>query len=127
MGTKASAILLVFLTSVLTSGAQALYKIGAKSLSWDIVGLITNVPLVSGLILYGIGAILFIKALQGGEVSVLYPIVATSYLWVALLSGFLFGESIGLLRWAGVIVVVIGVMLVGFGSREYHSGGRALQ
>jgi len=65
-----------------------------------------------------LGAVLMITAFKGGEVSVLYPIVATSYIWVSLMSAYFFGDSLTLLRWAGVFVIITGIVFIGVGSKE---------
>jgi len=117
METKAWAIGLVFFVTALTSSAQLLYKTGAERLSLDIIALITNWPLISGMFLYGIGAVLLIIALKHGEVTVLYPIIATSYIWVVLFSWILFGESLGLLKILGILAIVGGIILISKGSK----------
>ena len=115
---KNFAILLMLLTTVLTSGAQLLYKAGSSSLSFDLIGVVTNTPLLAGLALYALGAVLMIKAFKVGEVTVLYPIVATSYIWVSLFSIPLFGEKISFLQWAGILAVVAGVVIISKSSNE---------
>ena len=47
---------------------------------------ITSVPLFCGYFLYGLGAVLFTLALRDGELSVLYPVISLTYVWVAILS-----------------------------------------
>ena len=119
--TKPIAIILMFVCTLFTSVAQLLYKQGSKTLSLNFLDLITNHALVLGLILYGIGAIIMIYALRHGEVSVLYPIIATSYIWVTLLAGILFNEQISFMRWLGVITIIGGIILIGLGSKHKHT------
>ena len=122
MATKLWAMLLVLFTTLLTSSAQILYKLGIPSLEFTIKGIFTNYYLISGLVLYGIGAILIIISFRGGEVSVLYPIIATSYIWVSLLSVKFLGEAMNFFKWAGVIAIIGGIALIGLGSKYYVSG-----
>ena|SRR3989338_2640985 len=117
MATKQS-LLYISLAIVFSSLAQVFYKFSAEKLSFDAVALLTNVPLITGLALYGAGAFFFIKALQGGEVSLLYPIMASSYLWVAILSYTIFSESIGFFRWLGVSAIILGIFFVSLGSKK---------
>ena len=114
---KAWAVLFVIITTLLTTVAQLLLKKGLERFP----EIFTNLPLIAGIILYGVGSIFIVLAFKGGDVSVLYPIIATGYLWVALLSFFVLDEQVNLLRWSGVIVIVIGVSLIGIGSRQ-HKG-----
>jgi len=117
MKTKASAILLMFICTGLTSFAQIFYKKGAAFLAFDFMKLITNYNIIIGLFLYMIGAIIMIIALKGGEVSVLYPIIATSYIWVSLLSIFFFNDNMNPYRWAGVFSILFGVSFIGLGGK----------
>ncbi len=108
------AVTLVVLTTILTSAAQVLYKLGAAQLPI----ILTNWPLILGLFLYAVGAVMLISAFKGGDVSVLFPIIATSYIWVALLSWHYFSEALTLFKLLGISAIVLGVMLVGIGSKQ---------
>ena len=79
--------------------------------------LIVNVPLIAGLALYGIGTVLMIVALKHGELSLLYPIISLSYVWVAILSVLLFHEAMNPLKIAGICVIMAGFAVLGKGSR----------
>ena len=125
MATKLWAAVLVLFTTLLTSSAQILYKLGIPFLKFDIVSILTNYYLLTGLILYGIGAILMIISFRGGEVSVLYPIIATSYIWVSLLSVKFLGETMNILKWLGVVSIIIGIVSISYGSK--HSVNEAPQ
>ncbi|MBD3249563.1 EamA family transporter [Candidatus Woesearchaeota archaeon] len=118
MATKRWAIGLVLICTLFTSSAQVFFKFGAEILEFDILKIITNYYLIGGLMLYALGAVLLITALKGGELSVLYPIISTSYIWVALLSSYFFGDSLNMFKWAGIFLIVFGVSFVGFGSRD---------
>ncbi len=109
-------ILLVLLCTIFTSAAQLFYKAGAPKLSFDLVVLITNWQIITGLILYGIGAIILIVALKGADLSLLYPVIATSYIWVALFSVILFKESVPLSKLIGIFFIILGVVFMGIGS-----------
>jgi uncharacterized membrane protein len=77
--------------------------------------ILRNKDLFLGLFFYGIATILFVPSLKGGELSVLYPFVATSYIWVSLLSTKMLGENMSVQKWLGIIFILIGVTLVGIG------------
>ena len=85
--TKFSIFLMVIVTFIFTIGNSMLKK-AADNFSWDIFGSIFNIYLIGGLFLVLIGGILFIIALKYGELSVLYPIVSLSFVWVVLFSRF---------------------------------------
>lgn len=118
MPTKAWAIGLMILCTAFTSMAQVFYKLGADRLQFDLISLVTNLPLITGMALYILGAIIMIIAFKGGEVSVLYPIIATSYIWVSLLSAYFFNENLNLFRWIGIFVIILGIIFINLGSKE---------
>jgi len=118
MKTKPWAIILVFICTLLTSSAQVLYKFGAEQLTFNIVDLIQNYYIIGGLALYAVGAVLLITGLKGGDLSVLYPIVATGYIWVAFYSMFFFNEPMNFIKWFGILVIIGGISLIGVGSRH---------
>lgn len=118
MKTKSWAIGLVLLITALTSSAQLLYKFGADNLRLDVVAILTNWPIILGIAIYALGAVLLIIALKNGEVTVLYPVIATSYIWVTLFSWSLFGEVITFLKLMGIVCIVFGIMLISFGSKK---------
>ena len=122
MATKLWAALLVLFTTVLTSSAQILYKIGSKTITFNIVGIFTNYYIISGILLYAISGILVIISFKGGEVTVLYPIVAVSYIWVSLLSIKFLGEVMNTIKWIGVILIIAGIVSIGYGSKNNISG-----
>ena len=116
MATQLWAIGLVVLgTLVGAFGPILLKKASAKSLS-KISSLITNYYLFGGIVLYALGTILFIPALKGGDLSVLYPFVALTYIWVSLLSVKFLNEKMNKWKWLGILLIIIGVSFIGIGS-----------
>ena len=118
MTTKLWAIGIILFSTLLTSTAQLFYKFAADKLSFNILSLITNYELIIGMMLYAIGGILLILSFRGGEVSVLYPLFATSYIWVSFLSIYFLGEIMNLYKWIGIAAIVAGIVLIGFGSKK---------
>lgn len=116
MATQPWAIGLVILATLIGAfGPILLKKASAKKLS-SIKSLATNYYLFGGIALYGIGTILFIPALKGGDLSVLYPFVALTYIWVSLLSVKFLGEKMNKYKWIGIALIIIGVSFIGIGS-----------
>ncbi len=116
MATKLWAIGLVIAATLIGAfGPILLKKASAKKLS-KINSLVTNYALFGGVSLYALGTLLFIPALKGGDLSVLYPFVALSYIWVSLLSVKFLGEKMNKLKWFGIALIIIGVTFIGIGS-----------
>lgn len=118
MATKLWAMGVVLFCTLLTSTAQIFYKFGAEKLEFNFISLLTNSELLMGILLYAVGGVLLILSFRGGEVSVLYPIIATSYIWVSFLSIYFLNESMNFYKWLGVFTIVSGIILIGIGSKE---------
>ena len=107
--------LVVGATLVGAFGPILLKKASSKKLS-RISSLMTNYHLMAGVALYALGTLLFIPALKGGNLSVLYPFVSLTYVWVSLLSVRFLGEKMNSWKWAGVGMIILGVTFIGLGS-----------
>jgi len=99
--------------------AQMLFKFGTQkmdhlSLSWVLL----NWNLMGGLALYGAFTVLMVLALRDGELSTLFPVISLSYVWVTLLSIWVFNESMNLLKGLGVATIVLGVGMLGRGGKK---------
>lgn len=108
----------MIICTFLTSSAQIFYKIGANKLVPTFAGIVANYHLILGFILYVAAGIIMITALKGGDVTVLYPIIATSYVWVALLSIPFLGEVINIYKWLGISIIMAGIVFVSLGSKK---------
>jgi multidrug transporter EmrE-like cation transporter len=107
---------LVFCCTILGAAAQVLMKIGlSQPVQSGWVGYVTSLPLLAGYCLYGVNTVLLVFALRDGELSILYPIIALTYVWVTILSVVFFHEAMNYFKVAGVAVVVIGVAVMGKG------------
>jgi len=108
-------VLFIILCTLFTSSGQIFWKLSTDNLD-SLVSIITNVPLIIGFVCYGIGSILMIIALKYGNLSLIYPFIALSFVWVNIASIILFGEYISLINWAGIVSIILGVSLIGIGG-----------
>ena len=69
--------------------------------------------LLIGVILYGISNVFGIIAFKFGDVSVLYPFMALSYIWACLFSMKMLGEKMNKVKWIGIVFIIIGVIAIG--------------
>jgi len=116
MKTPIWAMCLVLFTTLINAFAQVSYKKGANVLVLNFYALITNYPLIIGACLYFISGILLVIALKYGELSVLCPIISTGFVWVSFLSVYFFNEAMGFEKWAGVVLIIIGISFIGAGN-----------
>jgi multidrug transporter EmrE-like cation transporter len=105
---------LVFGCTILGAAAQILMKSGANLIGHHgLVGLLTNIPLLAGYSLYGLSTVLLVLALKDGELSLLYPVIALTYVWVTVLSILIFHDKVNPFRIAGIATIVLGVTVLG--------------
>jgi len=101
---KKIGILIVLFSTILITIAQFIFKSGLNDNNYFII--------FFGFILYGLSFVLMMLAFQFGELSTLYPLYATSYLWVALVSFFYFNELITFTKLSGIFLIIGGIALI---------------
>lgn len=107
---------LVLLGCVVGSFGPIFLKRSSETFGLSFKGLFRNKDLVIGILFYAFGTIVFIPALKGGDLSVLYPLVATSYIFVSLYSIKLLKERMNKYKWVGILLIMLGVAFIGLGS-----------
>ncbi len=120
-------VLLVFCCTLIGAIAQILIKMGATDLAHHnahpglisaALGMFTDPWLFSGYGCYGLSTVLLVLALREGELSMLYPVIALTYVWVALLSFVVFHEALEPLKLFGIALIVGGVAVLGRKGRN---------
>lgn len=114
-------IALILFCVVLNSIAQIFLKLGmnnmGKSFSaigvGNITSLITNFNVVTGGIMYATSFIIWLYVLSRVNLSYAYPFISLSYVIVAVLGFLILDERISIIAWAGILLVVFGVFLIG--------------
>jgi uncharacterized membrane protein len=71
-----------------------------------------------GLAIYGIGTLLWIRAVASKNISFLYPLTALNYVIVTVGARIFFNEKISVGRWTGIAVVVLGVAMLHRSAKE---------
>lgn len=121
---RRSALIAVGFATVIQVVAQLLIKEGTDLLPPDptlaqtAVGMFTILPLFAGYACYGLFTVVMVLALRHGELSMTFPILALSYVWVAAASAVLRNESMNAMKIAGVAVIVGGVAILGLGNKS---------
>jgi len=118
--TPAKSIGLVLVCTIIGAAAQILLRMGADYIGSEegLAGLISNWPLMAGYVCLGANTLLLVIALREGQLSVLYPIIALTYVWVAILSPMFFDDTLNAFKIVGIIFVVGGVSMIGAGSKR---------
>ena len=109
---------LVFLSTSFISTGQILYKMGIMKFAFNWYSLFTNYPLLIGIVIHLIAFVLFNFALKFGSLSFIYPIVASSYIWVSILSVIFLNEMMTHFMWLGIFLIILGVTFVSVGEKN---------
>ena len=73
---------------------------------------LTTPKLIIGTVMLAIFFFLWLAVLSWEDLSVALPMQALNYVLVAFLSQYYLGETVSPMRWAGTILVCLGVMLI---------------
>lgn len=66
----------------------------------------------SGLALYGFSAVLWVILLSKLELSVAYPALSIGYVLVLLISALFLGEQVSTIRFAGTLLIMVGIVFL---------------
>jgi drug/metabolite transporter (DMT)-like permease len=118
---KALAILL--LAILLGAIGQVLLKSGVSQLGRSpaplmvVRSIFTNLLVFGGFSCYAVSSLFYLVALSRLELSYAYPMIALSYVVVTVLAWRLLGESVPLLRTAGLAIILVGVAVMALSYR----------
>ena len=82
-----------------------------------ILSVVKNPYVFLGVVFLAIFFFLYLAALSWADLSFVLPLTALSYLFAAILAKYFLKEDVTWLRWAGTIVIVIGIVLVALDNR----------
>ena len=117
-----TAFLLVVCCTVIGAAAQVLIKKGAGALGPNptilhtALAMVLTPALFAGYSMYGVSTVLLVLALRHGQLSLLYPVFAMTYVWVTVLSVLVFHESMNPYKIAGIVIIVGGIAVLGRGE-----------
>jgi len=111
MDTPLWAIGVTVLSSLFTAVGSLFMKLAANKIK-NIKTFLLNYKLYAAILFYIIATVFSLAALWGGDLSIIYPLLALAYIWIALLSMKYLNESMNKWKWAGIISILIGVLLI---------------
>jgi uncharacterized membrane protein len=109
-------IVLVNIANVFGAAGGLLIKKATNKMAFTLSSILFNRQLFIGIALYFIGTVLFVPALKFGELSVLYPFVAITYIWTILFSIKFLNEKMNAFKWIGALLIICGISIIGLGS-----------
>ncbi len=109
-------ILITLVAALIASLAQLLFKRGLTkklgSIS-DFIALLRNRNIMVGIVGYFASLAIYLYALGNGPLSFVYPIFASTFIFVFLVSTFMLHEKFSVRRASGVLLVFLGILIVG--------------
>ena len=118
MATPVSSMALVTFGSFIGSFGAVFLKSGAVRLEMKLHSLLRNWQLFTGVFLFCFSSIFFVLGLREGELSVLYPMVSLGYVFTLFWSRLFFKERLTATKFAGLALILAGVMMVGLGTER---------
>ncbi len=104
---KMAFVLLMVVGTLLASVGQLAFKYGVD---YSII----SIPFILlGFVLYGTSTLLYLFVLGRAHLSWTYSFTGLTYIFTNILAFFILNENITPLRWAGIIIIVVGAVIVG--------------
>lgn len=95
-------VLLVVISALLNSLGVVLIKRGIRDIR----------KVAAAMLLCAVSIAVFVPALKGGALSVLYPVSSLSYAFAAFFSVWFLGEKMSAVKWLGITFIIAGVCLI---------------
>lgn len=73
----------------------------------------------AGIIIYSLNFFVWMLVLYKVDLSIAMPVGSTSYIFVPVVAMVFLNENVSLLRWAGIVLIALGIHMV---SQAKHSG-----
>lgn len=93
---------------------QTLAKLGVQRLQED--NRIVNIFIIGGYFLLILRGVAWVWIVRKVKLSVAYPFISITYVFVLLISYYFFNESLGIRKVLGALLVMTGIFFVGYGE-----------
>ncbi len=104
--------------------SYAMKRTGQLSLTdpshWSglIVSIVRNPYIFAGVVFLAVYFFLYLIALSWADLSFVLPLTAISYIVAALLARLFLNEEVTWLRWAGTIIITLGIVFIAIGGKS---------
>ncbi len=109
-------VLLTIVNSILMVTGQTLWKLGATGKEIHNLGQLLRLFLspyvIAGLMVYAFASALWIYILNKGELSYVYPIQSTAFIFALIIGTTFFKEQLTTSKIIGVLVICLGVIII---------------
>jgi multidrug transporter EmrE-like cation transporter len=103
--------LALFLGIAVGTGGQILLKLGSTRTT-NVAAQLFDLFTLLGLCAYAGAAIFYIIAIKKLPISIAYPTVSLSYIVVAIVAHYAWGEALGVPQLAGIALIAGGILLL---------------
>jgi drug/metabolite transporter (DMT)-like permease len=97
---------------LMKKGMMAFGTFPVSQLLTRVIPMFLNPWVFIGFVCFGLSSIFWLVVLSRLPLSLVYPMVSVAYVVVALLSMVFFRENVTLVRWSGIAVIILGVILI---------------
>ena len=109
-------IVLTLIACIIGAFGALYLKKSSQKFSFNIRLIMKNKSLIKGISLYIIATVFYVFALREGHLSVLYPMVSLTYIFIIMLSVKKLHEPLNKFKIIGTSLIIIGIILIGLGS-----------
>ena len=103
-------VLMIVATLVGAIGSLYLKK-GSGKFTLNPFQQLKNLPLVLGLFLSIISVVMYLFVLRIDKLSIIYPLTAFTYIWIAIFSVVFLGEKMNKNKVIGIALIILGIFL----------------
>jgi drug/metabolite transporter (DMT)-like permease len=117
-------IMIVFFAEVITAVGQVLFKMSTNSVQSGhdlrkmddhinfLKAVLSKSSLWIGMAAMAIGLVIWVIALSGAELSIVFSLGSMQYILILVLAHFMLGEKIDRMKVAGTALVILGITLI---------------
>ncbi|MDE1860323.1 MAG: EamA family transporter [Candidatus Micrarchaeota archaeon] len=112
---EAIVFVLVLLSAMMAAYAQFIFKKGVPKFRIDmrqIFDMLRARAVYTGLALYMVSLLIYLYALKFEDLSFVYPLFSTTFIFVMLIAKFRLNEPVTWMRAGGIALIVLGIGLV---------------
>lgn len=116
MNTPVSSMIWVAAASFIGSFGAVFLKLGSSRLAGGIPALLKNWRLMLGVAFYLLSSVFYLKGVQNGQLSVLYPMVSLGSVWTLFWSRVILKEALTPSKFAALGLILAGILMVSLGQ-----------
>lgn len=110
-------VILTIISAAIAAGSQYFMKNSIHKFRLNISGIISllkNKGVMAGIGMYLLGSVFYLFALDSGELSFVYSIFSSTFIFVLLISYFVLREGISKTRLLGTALIILGILVIAF-------------